>query len=375
MIGAQKMDDIDLAKHIAVSSHESVLHATNKDPRCIQVTWFLGKRCNFDCSYCSALTHDNFSKHIKTTDAFTFIDNLNKHCFDKNKKFNLNITGGEPFVHPEFISIIKYASTKKQIFQLGVVTNGSMPIEKYQEAISFLNWITISIHFEQTLDEIKKLVDKIIILNLNKKIHLNVNIMALPGKFEQVKWVIEQLSCNSVKYVLKKIDPPDKINNSEWHKGNLEKKNINKLDLYDDASDKKKFRKNNTTNITNRYDNYYSAEERDFLLREGNTTKELPNLKLHFNDRVLLFHSERLKKFNLNIWKKWICYIGIESLFVQYDGKIYRGLCMEGNQIGHISDVINWPKTPIICGLDQCLCQTDMCTKKIKEQKHVKLFE
>ena len=29
----------------------------------VKVEWNLGKRCNYDCSYCPAEIHDNFSKH------------------------------------------------------------------------------------------------------------------------------------------------------------------------------------------------------------------------------------------------------------------------------------------------------------------------
>ena len=28
-----------------------------------QVTWDLGRRCNYDCTYCPVTRHDNFSPH------------------------------------------------------------------------------------------------------------------------------------------------------------------------------------------------------------------------------------------------------------------------------------------------------------------------
>jgi MoaA/NifB/PqqE/SkfB family radical SAM enzyme len=371
MIGVQIMSDIDLSKHVAVSPHNSIIHAINKDPQCIQVTWFLGKRCNFDCSYCSSLIHDNFSNHIKISDAFTFLDNLNKHCIEKDKKFNLSITGGEPFVHPEFTSILKYAHSKVQLFQQGVVTNGSIPLDKYQEAMVFLNWMTVSLHLEQKIEDINNTVDKIIILNKNKKVFLNVNIMALPGKFEYVEMLIKKLSANSVKYVLKKIDPPDKENNNEWHQGNIDKKLINTSNPFNASLDKKIiFKKINSTNIKKRQQEYYSKEEIDFLSRQKDE-KQWPNLKLYFDNEVILINSEDLKKQNLNRWKNWHCYVGIESLYIEYDGTVYRGMCMQGNKIGHISDKIYWPTQPIVCPLEFCGCQTDMCTKKVKKLEYL----
>ena len=33
------------------------------DGNVFQVTWDLGRRCNYDCSYCPMHRHDNFSPH------------------------------------------------------------------------------------------------------------------------------------------------------------------------------------------------------------------------------------------------------------------------------------------------------------------------
>jgi len=33
------------------------------DGNVFQVTWDIGRRCNYDCSYCPAHRHDNFSPH------------------------------------------------------------------------------------------------------------------------------------------------------------------------------------------------------------------------------------------------------------------------------------------------------------------------
>ena len=53
-----------MKEFVAISSLESPEHAMRKDPRIISVQWFIGKRCNYDCSYCSPFIHDNYSSHI-----------------------------------------------------------------------------------------------------------------------------------------------------------------------------------------------------------------------------------------------------------------------------------------------------------------------
>jgi len=375
MIGVKKMPDTDLSEHVAISSNESELHASQKDPRLINVIWFIGKRCNFDCSYCPSTIHDNFSKHIELKHAFNFIDNLNQYCLDAQKKFKISITGGEPFVHPNFIKILEYSYKKEKMYQQGVVTNGSLPLDVYQKAMNFLNNITISVHFEQKITEIDKLIDKIIVLNENKNIFLNVNIMALPGKFDQIETVMQKLSKHSVKFVLKKIDPPNKKELSEFYQGNKPKKNIYKeSELKTSSEVKKEFKKIDRKLIQERQNEYYSQDELNFFkLNEKNY--EWPNIKLHFQEKKMLINTEVLKRNNLNKWKEWTCFIGIESLYIEHDGSIYRGMCMQGDKLGNITDKINWPTEPIVCKLDYCTCTVDMCTKKVKDKKYLDMFK
>ena len=38
------------------------------DGNIFQVTWDLGPRCNYDCSYCPTHRHDNFSPHASFED-------------------------------------------------------------------------------------------------------------------------------------------------------------------------------------------------------------------------------------------------------------------------------------------------------------------
>ena len=28
------------------------------------IDWYIGKRCNFSCSYCADFIHDNYSEHV-----------------------------------------------------------------------------------------------------------------------------------------------------------------------------------------------------------------------------------------------------------------------------------------------------------------------
>ena len=60
-----------------------------------KIEWNIGKRCNYDCSYCPAEIHDNFSEHTDIEILKNTVD-----VISKMNKPRISFTGGEPCVHP-----------------------------------------------------------------------------------------------------------------------------------------------------------------------------------------------------------------------------------------------------------------------------------
>jgi DUF971 family protein len=88
---------------------------------------------------------------------------------------------------------------------------------------------------------------------------------------------------------------------------------------------------------------------------------------LRKNFQQAYINSNDIIKHGFTNYQGWSCNIGLESLFIQFDGSIRRGNCLVGGVIGNIQDVdtIKWPTAPIICNSNQCDCNTDIrITKK-----------
>jgi organic radical activating enzyme len=66
----------------------------------------------------------------------------------------------------------------------------------------------------------------------------------------------------------------------------------------------------------------------------------------------------------LNKFSRWQCNIGLESLFVQFDGSVRRGNCEQGGYIGRLQEDFQLPTAPIICKQTLCKCDTDMLISK-----------
>ena len=75
---------------------------THNDTGWFSVDWYVGRRCNFDCTYCPSYLHDNYSKHVS-------YDNMKKSVDIITEKHGTNVywslSGGEPTVNPDFMKI------------------------------------------------------------------------------------------------------------------------------------------------------------------------------------------------------------------------------------------------------------------------------
>lgn len=355
-------------KHVAVSSLESPEHAMKKDPGIITCSWFIGRRCNYDCSYCASYSHDNYSSHITKESAFDFIDQLDTYAHSQQKKFKINITGGEPFVHPDFLNILAHANQKQRLTQLTVITNGSIPLQVYLEATKYLTNLTVSLHLEQSQAVTERTLNTIIELNRVEGLFLNVNLMALPGRLEQIKTIAKQFKEHSVRFIVRLIEPPWEDKDNRVKKG--DKQAIKKLEETF-MSDKIQGKSNNQQNFQQRILEYYTEPELEYI---GNHKVSWQNIRLHTETDILELNTDELKANGLNTWHGWQCYIGIDSLYVQHTGEVYRGECVLGDKLGDIGSEINWPTRPFVCTATLCNCGTDMMVRKTKDPTYAKLI-
>ena len=79
-------------------------------------------------------------------------------------------------------------------------------------------------------------------------------------------------------------------------------------------------------------------------------------------------NAQELINSNNTNFEGWTCNIGLESLYVRYDGLIRRGNCITSPFIGKIQDIENviWPIGPVTCRQNYCNCSTDVFVSKQK---------
>ena len=275
----------------------------------VKVEWNLGKRCNYDCSYCPKEIHDNSSTHTDIEILKKAVDKLSQI----GKPVRLSFTGGEPCVHPKFQELIMYAR-HKGITWISVTTNGTLPYEFYR--ILPVNQYVFSIHFEydwhRVTSTLRKLAD-------TTKIGLIGQIMAHHDHMVHVKIVRQVLNNEGI---------PSTVRRIRWTQGNH--------DLFDDM----------------RYhpDDLAWIKDQDATV-QGNCVIDAGQI-MHANDVI---------KLHMNQYKDWTCNAGLESLMINWDGEVHRATCRVGGSLGNIyQDTFVAPSDPVKCTRDWCTCAADI---------------
>ena len=65
----------------------------------------------------------------------------------------------------------------------------------------------------------------------------------------------------------------------------------------------------------------------------------------------------------------WICWSGIQSLFINAEGEIFNANCM-AKKLGNVSIGFELSTKPIICSKSKCVCCNDLQITKIKNEKY-----
>lgn len=68
----------------------------------------------------------------------------------------------------------------------------------------------------------------------------------------------------------------------------------------------------------------------------------------------------------LNNWKGWKCYAGLENLVIDFYGNLKRSWCgAPKTKLGNIRGFYVFPRKPVLCQAENCFCSFDMmCSKK-----------
>ena len=283
----------------------------------IKVEWNLGKRCNYDCSYCPTAIHDNFSPHTDINVLEATIDRL---C-ELDKPLRISLTGGEPCVHPDIEDLFDYMK-RKNIFWINLTTNGTRSASWYLQNEMFFNHVVFSLHFEHDWQRVMHIINQ---FYDNTEREFFVNVMAHHDYMDEVRTATAQLIQKGIKFAVRRV---------RWTEGDH--------NVFDDLR--------------------YNGQDLEWLLSMDATAK--PNCRV---DDERIIHANDIIKKHQNQFKGWSCNAGIESLMINWDGEVHRATCRVGGSLGNIyNGTFSVPSDSITCTRDWCTCAADISLTKIK---------
>jgi len=142
-----------------------------------QIYWEIGRRCNYDCSYCWPWIHNNTDPHKPLADLIK-ATNLLEEKFIKGESVNFIISGGEPTTNKDFIDWLRYLNAFGH--HISLHSNGSRKPDYYRELIHFGD-LNLSVHFE--FYDRPKFVKVVEAIASEKSKHGNRNVGHLEVKF------------------------------------------------------------------------------------------------------------------------------------------------------------------------------------------------
>lgn len=174
-------EDLVLDKTDAIYATERTHESSLK-----QVYWEIGRRCNYDCSYCWPFIHNKTDAHKSLLELLTATEKV----FDKfanGHTVNFIISGGEPTLNPAFMDWVRYISS--QGHTLSMHSNGSRLPDYYRELIRYGN-LNLSAHFEfynfeKFVNNVAAITEEKVNRKDQKMGHLEVKAMMAPGRREE----------------------------------------------------------------------------------------------------------------------------------------------------------------------------------------------
>ena len=180
-----------------------------KNPYSFEVTWDLGLRCNFDCTYCPSHRHNNTSPHasletlIKTSKFVFDYKKIMQSYMTYNRQWNIGFTGGEPTANPNFLAMCEYIHNQGDPdVVVDVTTNGAIGEKYCKRLIDNVDSITVSYHSEVDQKTKDRVVDRIYQLKESNVRH-KVNLMfhAKEEYFNECIDLVGKFTRDNIKFV------------------------------------------------------------------------------------------------------------------------------------------------------------------------------
>lgn len=331
------------------------------------VSWDIGRRCNFDCTYCESTRHNTYSAPTaieKLQSSFLFI----KQYTDLyNREVNLSFTGGEPTVNPKFWELVEYIKQNSN-FEVSLTSNGTWHPKHNQFIIDNFVGVTVSWHSEGSQLSKDRAIENILTLHRAGK-WTTVNVMMHVDNWTEAVETYTYLKNQGITAYPVLIGDGN-LGITEWFTDN--------------------------EGIRRRTSHAYTKEQIEWFWKEKQVSKELQQKIASGNSVgrsccggrcVTGKVNDAWKPVNLvdNHFKNWLCSVNYYFLHIEeHTGNVFHHQTCQATfsgrgpigNLGNVSEILENTKQylenpkPIVCPNNRCGC--GMCVPKAKQWEDFK---
>lgn len=151
-------------------------------------TWNIHYSCNYRCPYCF---FEGKWETYKEKNVYITVDEWLKYwsrIYEKYGRCYMLITGGEPFIYPNFIELIERLS--RIHYPINISTNASGDLESFVKRVN-PERVSLSVSFQPDFDNIEPFLDKVRFLRKHK-FDGCINFVAYPPFIKDISFYIEK---------------------------------------------------------------------------------------------------------------------------------------------------------------------------------------
>ena len=288
------------------------------------VSWFLGRFCNYDCSYCwpyaksKVVDHRPLLQYIRTMDEIK--SQARAHGFDN---FHFSFSGGEPTAYKGLIDLLKaYKEPVSNYLSLHMTTNASPGFNwwnKWLTATDGLDRKSITASYHAEFSNEKEFAGKLVFLQ-EQGVLVTINQVMVPDRFDEYYERAQRFKDQGLHVTLKP------------------QSNESASDIVDG----------------------YSFEQWEILQNE--MEQEINQLALYDKEgkEYTLDQAERLNAYQFNKFKGWMCNAGYQSCIIREPGgEIKRGYSCHDEPLGTVEEGFTLFKEPRLCITPTCVSSAD----------------
>lgn len=303
---------------------------TMLDNPLFNVSWILGRFCNYKCTYCWPYANTDKPDHQELSLYKHTIDEIKRQARDNNyTQFHFSFSGGEPTAYKNFGELIEYycSDTAPEYQSLHMTTNlspGSKWWNKWLETTKDLQRRSITASFHAEFANEQEFGDKCLQL-MKQGVLVTINQVMVPELWKEYYERSLRFIDRGIHVTLKPQSDPT------------------------------------ASFVVSGY-----TEEQTTIL-QTESEQDTPQVRLKDAQGVTyeLDQAERLNAFGFNKFKGWNCNAGYQSCIIRGD-EVKRAYSCSDEPLGTLKDGFTLFKTPSKCVTDTCVSSADNKIPKVQ---------